>query len=319
MKNHGISIVIPVFNSAETLRELGSAIQTEMDKLGRSWELILVDDGSRDTSWQRICELSKSNSQVTGIKLSQNFGQHPALLAGIRAAKYPITVTMDDDLQHRPSSIGALIAELNEDVALVYGVSVEEEHNVSRNLSSRFSKWFLSNVIGMKQASNASAFRAFTTDLRESWFSLTDSRISIDVLLSWSTNAYTRVAVPMDKRTIGKSNYTFIKLLRHFFNMILGFSTRPLTVITVTGCVIGMVGIVIMCWVLFIYFFGSTSVAGFTFLASLISLMGGMQLVGIGIIGQYLGRVYERSMGKPVYQIQVKTSNLKLDLNDSST
>ncbi len=305
----GVSVVVPVFNSEGTLRILGEAIGEEMSSLGVDWELILVDDGSRDQSWQRISELASINPKIRGIRLSKNFGQHPALLAGIRAAKLSVTVTMDDDLQHRPDSIKDLLSHLDQSTSLVYGVAIAEEHNRVRNLSSQISKWFLSKVIGMRQAANASAFRAFATDLRESWFGISDTRISIDVLLSWSTNSFELVNVKMDKRAVGRSNYTFNKLLKHLFNMILGFSTRPLTLITIIGCALGVLGLTIMCWVLIMYFFGSSSVAGFTFLASLISLLGGMQLVGLGIIGQYLGRVYERSMGKPVYQVKSLTSD----------
>ena len=305
----GVSVVIPVFNSERTLKTLGEAIAAEMSTLGVDWELILVDDGSSDRSWQRISELALSNSKIRGIRLSKNFGQHAALLAGIRAANLLVTVTMDDDLQHRPDSIKDLLSRLDQSTSLVYGVAIAEEHNKVRNLSSRMSKWFLSQVIGMRQAANASAFRAFATDLRESWFGISDTRISIDVLLSWSTSSYELVNVQMDKRTVGRSNYTFNKLLTHLFNIILGFSTRPLTLITIAGCAIGVLGLAIMCWVLFMYFFASSSVAGFTFLASLIALLGGMQLVGLGIIGQYLGRVYERTMGKPVYQVKSVTSD----------
>jgi len=306
----GISIVVPVYNSESTLNNLVETVKVEMSLLEVDWEVILVDDGSIDSSWRRICALAEADTRVIGIRFAQNYGQHPALLAGIRLAKYAITVTIDDDLQHRPSSIRNLIAKIDTNVSLVYGVSIDEEHNAARNVSSRVSKWFLSRAVGMKQAANASAFRAFNTNLRESWNGVTDTRISIDVLLSWSTKDYQIVNVPMDKRAVGKSNYTFNKLLKHLFNMVLGFSTRPLTIITIAGCVLGLVGFLVLCWVLFMHFFGSSSVAGFTFLASLISLMGGMQLVCMGIIGQYLGRIYDRSMGKPIYQIKSSTSDL---------
>lgn len=319
MLERGVSIVIPVFNSEKTLALLSETITSELNRLGVSWELILVDDGSTDESWNKITEIAKNNLHVSGIRLSQNFGQHPALLAGIRAAKYHVTVTMDDDLQHRPDCIANLLSELKENVSLVYGVALDEEHEVTRNLSSRISKWFLSSIIGMKQAANASAFRAFNTQLRDSWVNVSDQRISIDVLLSWAVDDYVAVSIPMDKRLIGNSNYTFTKLLKHLFNMIVGFSTRPLTAIALLGCTIGLVGFFILLWVLGQYFFGTNQVEGFTFLASLVSLMGGMQLVGIGIIGQYLGRIYERSMSKPVYQIKSFTPSDWKTFNDQSS
>jgi len=310
MNEAGVSIVVPVYNSESTLQNLVETVKAEMSLLEIEWEIVLVDDGSVDRSWRQICDLAKADTRVSGIRFAQNYGQHPALLAGIRSAKYSITVTIDDDLQHRPSSIRQLISKLDTNVSLVYGVAIDEEHNAARNISSRISKWFLSKAMGMKQAANASAFRAFSTDLRDSWNGITDTRISIDILLSWTTKDYEIVNVPMDKRAIGKSNYTFNKLLKHLFNMVLGYSTRPLTIITICGCILGLAGFFVLCWVLFRHFFGSSSVAGFTFLASLISLMSGMQLVSMGIIGQYLGRVYDRSMGKPIYQIKSSTSDL---------
>lgn len=306
----GISIVVPVFNSENTIHALAKSVGNEMTALGVSWELILIDDGSKDDSWLKICELAQSSAHIRGLRFTRNFGQHVALLAGIRSARFSITVTMDDDLQHRPSSIVTLLDQLDAEVQLVYGVSIEEEHNLTRNISSRMSRWFLSSVIGMKQAASASAFRAFATDLRDSWIGIVDTRISLDVLLSWSTQEYKSVNVPMDQRAFGKSNYTFNKLLKHLFNMILGFSTRPLTVITISGCILGLLGFLVLCWILFMYFFGARPVAGFSFIASLLSLMGGMQLVSMGIIGQYLGRIYERSMGKPIYQIKSSTPDI---------
>ena len=304
MKRRNISVVIPVYNSALSLGQLAQSLSTELAVISEFWEVILVDDGSNDASWNHICLLAEDNPCIKGVRLGRNYGQQAATLAGIRLSKYQTTITMDDDLQHRPSTIQNLVAELSEEIQLVYGISEAEEHSFFRNWTSRTSKWFLSSIIGMKQAANASAFRAFNTNLREGWVAVSDPFISIDVLLSWTARNYTKVTVPMDKRLEGSSNYSFSKLVRHFLNIAFGFSTRPLWAITFVGLFTGALGLATLLGLIFKYFIVHNHVAGFTFLASLISFLGGIQLIGIGIIGQYLGRVHIRSMNQPIYTIQ---------------
>ncbi|MEY4231713.1 MAG: undecaprenyl-phosphate 4-deoxy-4-formamido-L-arabinose transferase [Actinomycetota bacterium] len=300
----GVSIVVPVYRGRDTIADLHRQLAGQLEASGFEWELVFVDDASPDHSWNLIKELAALDPRVRGIQMSRNYGQHAALLAGIRAARFDTTVTMDDDLQHRPDQIPLLLAALDDDMDLVYGQPVEEEHAPWRNITSRLAKWVLATTIGADQARETSAFRAFRTALREGWSRVTDPYVSIDVLLSWTTTHHCAVMVRMDERTIGESNYTFRKLVRHMINMLTGYSTRPLRAVTWLGFIASAFGFVVLLYVVVQYLVSDATVPGFAFISSLVALLGGMQLFGLGMIGEYLGRVHVRSMDRPTYLVR---------------
>lgn len=299
-----ISIVVPVYNSEESLPELVARLDAALSASTAVWEVIFVDDGSRDGSWRAVTALAAAHPQVRGLRLMRNYGQHNALLAGIRSALHPVIITMDDDLQHRPEDVMALVGALGDEVDLAYGASVEEEHETWRNLSSRITKASMASAMGDDMASKASAFRAFRTQLRESFATTTDPFVSIDVLLSWSTVRVVAVPVHMEPRKYGKSGYTFRKLVRHSINMMTGYSTVPLRMVTYLGFVMAFVGVVILGFVLVRYVSTDDTIPGFPFLASVIAIFSGAQLFALGVLGEYLGRMHFRSMQRPPFAVR---------------
>ena len=299
-----VSVVVPVFNGAATLPELASRVRIALTSAAVDWELIFVVDGSPDDSWSVVEKLAAQHPEIAGIDLYRNFGQHNALLAGIRAARFDAIVTMDDDLQHRPEMIPVLLEALVDGVDLVYGTSPEREHRAWRNLTSRVAKAAMGLTIGGQMARDSGAFRAFRTSLRSGFELVNDPYISIDVLLSWVTVRYRSVTTPMDHRVSGSSNYTVRKLLRHTLNMVTGYSSKPLRLVAWLGFGFAMFGTAALAFVLIRYFTGGTEVPGFAFLASLISILAGAQLFGLGLIGEYLGRMHFRSMQRPTYVIR---------------
>ena len=299
----GLSIVVPVYNGAGSITLLTERVCQTLGEDG-GWELLLVVDGSPDNSWSIVGELVERYPQVVGIDMFRNFGQHNALLAGIRAARFDVVVTMDDDLQHRPESIPTLLAALGPTIDLVYGASPDEEHSRWRNLSSRAAKRAIGVAIGSKMLRDASAFRAFRTPLRDGFVNANDPFVSIDVLLSWVTTRYATTETPMDQRTIGRSNYTVRKLFKHAVNVIAGYSTKPLRMVSWLGFCLAVFGAGTLMFVLIRYAISNNPVPGFPFLASLISILAGAQLFGLGVIGEYLGRVHFRSMHRPPYVIR---------------
>jgi glycosyltransferase involved in cell wall biosynthesis len=299
----GVSIIVPVYNGAGSIAELAQRVATTMADIS-DWELVFVVDGSPDDSWNVIEDLVRTHPRVVGIDLFRNFGQHNALLAGIRSASFDVVVTMDDDLQHRPETIPTLLDALNDRIDLVYGVPVDDEHNAWRNLTSRIAKVAISASIGGKMARDSGAFRAFRTSLRDGFANVDDPYVSIDVLLSWVTTRYTTASTPMDSRAAGTSNYTLGRLFRHAINMLTGYSTKPLRLVTWLGFALALFGLGTLVFVLVRYFASETDVPGFAFLASLISILAGAQLFGLGVIGEYLGRMHFRSMQRPPYVIR---------------
>ncbi len=306
MKLAAISVVVPVYNSAESLPPLVDRLAGVLD-LYEAVELILVDDGSRDDSWRVVTELAAAHPWIRGMTLSRNYGQHNALLAGVRAATNPVIVTMDDDLQHRPEDIAALVAALTDDMDLVYGLSTVEEHSAWRNLASRIAKASMTSAVGAEMARNTGAFRAFRRDLRDAASQSNDPYVSLDVLLSWATTKVTSVPVQFDLRQYGASNYTLRKLVRHAVNMMTGYSSAPLRLVSYLGFACSLLGVGIFAYVVIRFFVDGGSVPGFPFLASIIALFSGAQMFAIGLLGEYLGRMHFRSMQRPQYVIRATT------------
>ena len=298
-----VSVVVPVYHAEGTLDRLVHRIKGSLSSAAVEFELILVNDGSSDQSWAMIQRLSAENRWVRGINLMRNFGQHNALLCGLRAARYDVLVTMDDDLQHPPEEIPRLIEELRRGADVVYGKPEREQHGLWRNLASRATKLAMERMIGVTRAREISSFRAFHTQLRDGFASFQSPFVSIDVLLTWSTKNFAAVEVRRERREVGKSNYTAWKLIAGTINVITAFSTLPLRMATMLGFFMAFFGTCVMAFVVVNYLWHG-SMPGFPFLASIIAIFSGAQLVALGIMGEYLGRIFVRSMGRPSYIIR---------------
>ena len=298
-----ISVVIPVFNAEASIALLCDQLLSAAGEWSSEFEIILVEDHSSDDSWQIVQRLGQSEPSITAIRLSRNYGQHNALLCGIRAARNEWIVTMDDDLQNPVSEIPRLLGKLDEGFDVVYGTPGKQRHGFFRNLASTLTKLALQNVMGAETASQVSAFRAFRTRLREGFSQYNSPYVSIDVLLTWSTSRFTSVQVEQRPRQTGVSNYTIGKLVSHAFNLVTGFSTLPLQLASMTGFVFMLFGVGVLFWVIGRYFFIGGSVPGFPFLASIIAIFSGVQLFALGIFGEYLARIHFRTMDRPPYVI----------------
>jgi glycosyltransferase involved in cell wall biosynthesis len=299
-----ISVVVPVYNSEGTLAALVARLHRALDAVGREYELVLVNDGSADASWDRIVELAAADDRVRGLNLMRNYGQHNALLAGIRAARNDVVVTLDDDLQNPPEEIPKLLAKLDEGFDVVYGSAAEPGFGFWRNVATSLSKLALRWVIGSDIAGKVSAFRAFRTDLRGAFADFDAPYVSIDVLLSWGTARFAAVPVAHDARTEGRSSYNFARLATHAFNVMTGFSTRPLRFASLIGLFFTLFGVVVLVIVLITYVVEGGVVPGFPFLASVIAIFAGAQLLTLGIIGEYLARMHMRVMDRPPFAVR---------------
>lgn len=301
--SESLSIVIPVYNSATILPELVCRLHKELSGICSGYEVILVNDGSRDESWEVVKQLAAEYHFVRGFTMMRNYGQHNALLCGIRAARFPVTITMDDDLQHPPEEIPKLLAELNQGYEVIYGFPEREEHSFLRNIASQMTKIALQKSMGADTARNISAFRAFRTRIRDSFSDYRSPFVSIDVLLTWGASRFRAIKVRHEERKSGVSNYTFMKLLTHAFNMMTGFSVLPLQAASFLGFTCALFGLLILLYVIGRYMLLGYSVPGFPFLASIIAIFSGAQLLALGIIGEYLARMHFRMMERPTYTV----------------
>lgn len=303
-----LSVVVPVFNSEQSLPLLCARLLPILNEISEQYELILVNDGSWDASWETICKLAEEYHWISGINLMRNYGQHNALLSGIRSAKHDIIVTMDDDLQNPPEEIPKLLEKLGEGYDVVYGTPQHEKHGLWRDLASHITKLALQNAMGAKTARSVSAFRVFYTQMRDAFANYESSYVSIDVLLTWGTTHFAAIPVRHDARQLGQSNYTLRKLVVHALNMMTGFSILPLQLASLVGFVFTLLGFGVLLFVIGRFLIQGVSVPGFPFLASTIVIFSGAQLFALGIIGEYLARIHFRMMGRPVYTIRSTTA-----------
>jgi undecaprenyl-phosphate 4-deoxy-4-formamido-L-arabinose transferase len=304
-----LDIIIPVFNSEKTIGTLLLSILNEKKLANYELGIILVNDGSEDESL-KVCEsLATSYSQIMVIDLMRNYGQHSAIFAGISHSKAELLVTMDDDGQHLPRSISSLLDALTPDVDVVYGIAEKDEHSWWRNLGSRFFKGLVFRGLGIKNSSKTSAFRVIRAKVFDGIEFTGLSSGILEVAINWNTSRIKSIEVPMNIREIGKSNYSYYKLLKFAVAMLTSYSTRPLRFATLLGILGFMFSLFLTGYYMFFALRGGVKVEGFSTLVILISLLGSVQLITLGIIGEYLGKVHEKNIGKPVFVVRdVKNS-----------
>lgn len=299
-----LSIVIPVYNSEPGLDLLISRLVNVLPSCASDFEIILVNDNSRDKSWLKIAELSSKVSAVRGINLSNNFGQHHALLCGIRHARKEIVITLDDDLQNPPEEIPKLLSKYREGFDVVYGDTPTRAHTFLRRLGSKTIRLALKAAMKRDIAAHVSPFRVFRTSLRDAFSNYDSNFVIIDVLLSWSTSSFAYVDVQHDKRHQGVSNYNIRKLIVFAVNMFTGFSTLPLRIASYLGFFLTFFGVFLLVYVVAAYMVYGGGVPGFPFLAATLTIFSGAQLFALGIIGEYLAKIYFGQMKKPVYVVK---------------
>jgi len=277
------------------------------------FEVVMVEDGSPDGTWNVIAGLARTYPLIRGFRLMRNSGQHNALLCGIRAGRGEVIVTIDDDLQNPPEEMPRLLSKLNEGYDVVYGAPYKEAHGFLRDFASQLTKLVLQKSMGAATARNISAYRAFRTRLRDAFAEYRGSFVSIDVLLTWGGARFTAIQVKHDPRTIGVSNYTLYALVVHALNMMTGFGTAPLQLASLLGFLFTMIGVVTFVFVIGSYLLHGSPVQGFPFLASAIAIFSGAQLFALGIIGEYLARIHARTLDRPSFTIDSTTDQENSD------
>lgn len=314
-----ISVVVPVYNSASILPTLVERLKDTLEPIVTDYELVLVNDGSADNSWYRIVALAEQDPRVRGLDLARNFGQHAATLAGIRAARGDVVVTIDDDLQNPPEEIPILLEKLNEGYDVVYGVALTGDRGIARNLLTWITKRALRTAIGPHVPTNVSGFRAFYTRLRRSFEDFRSPYVSVDVLLSWGALRFTSVPVRHDARSEGRSGYTYGALATHALNVLTGFTTRPLRAVGLIGLAAMVFGAGVLAYVLVYYIVNEGDVPGFPFLASIITIFAGAQLLSLGTIGEYIARMHMRLMGQPPFTVREEVEGASRGLQLTAT
>ncbi|MDG2385626.1 MAG: glycosyltransferase family 2 protein [Pirellulaceae bacterium] len=296
-----LSIVIPVYQSASTLQRLFEQLMGELDQLQLNYQLVFVEDGSPDNSWDLLKDLQRqAPDRVVAIQLMKNFGQQNAIMCGLHHADGRLIVTMDDDLQNPPSEIHKLIEAIAEQRAdLVYGQYVSKKHVVFRNIGSAMVNGFYRLVFPSKVT--VTSFRIMRRELAKSILGYTLNYTFIDGLLAWNTDRIGGVDVEHHSRMVGRSGYSLKKLVVLALNLFTNFSLLPLQFVSALGFVFALGGLLGGAFYFVMYLVGQISVPGYASIIVALSIFAGIQLLALGMIGEYVGRLHLNVNQKPQF------------------
>lgn len=303
------SVVIPVYNGEKSLEELYARIKATFEKMDEEFEIILVDDSSKDKSYKVMKELNDRDSRVKVVQLARNFGQHAAILCGLSLSKGEYIVTMDDDLQHPPEEIPKLIAKMQEDdaVDVVIGCYNSKKHSWFRNLGTTVMNVFSSYAFKKDADLQLTSFRLMKRYVADAM--VNDMHLSyprIGHLLLDVCNRIVNVVVEHDARQYGKSGYSLKRLVRDFFSNIMYNSALPMKAVSTMGLVSSVLSILIGIFFLIRYIFWGISVVGWTTLILVTTFFSGIILFSIGIMGEYMMRILTETKKMPNYIMRDK-------------
>ncbi len=309
----GISVVIPVYGSEKTIAPLCEELKTlfRQELPTTDYEIILVNDCSPDNVGAVLSRIAMDDPHVRVYTFIRNFGQHNATLFGIRQADYSVTVTMDDDGQHNPADIPRLVKTLRESREhIVYACPQKENRGFFRSWASRSIKQWMNRFLGVRGATSIASFRCFDTCLRDMFADYSGSDVFVDALLSWGSPSIS-IPTQLRNRKEGESGYTLKKLITHAMNLITSFSVVPLRFACLCGILLTMMGLLLLVIVGIRFLYVGREAPGFILLFSSLVTFSGIQLLTLGVFGEYIGRIYLRQMHRPQYVLSHSESKEK--------
>lgn len=296
------SIVIPIYGAADVVVELVERIVFELDKQGEPYEIIMVEDDGPDNSWEVMKSLLPRFPQLRLFKLTRNFGQHNALMCGFAKSRGDLIITLDDDLQNPPEEISKLILKIEEGYDVVYGVPTKKNHHPLRNIGSYLVR--LMYEVIFKTSVFITAFRVIRKDIISGILTYNKNFTFIDGLIAWHTTNIGEVEVEHHRRGIGVSGYSVRKLVTLAMNMFTNFSILPLQLVSFIGLIFASIGFILSLGYLIKYLFWGVPVPGYTSIMIGITMFSGVQMLSLGLIGEYLGRIHLNINSKPQYFIR---------------
>jgi undecaprenyl-phosphate 4-deoxy-4-formamido-L-arabinose transferase len=300
-----ISVVIPVFNEEDNLRELGERLIRTLTAMGRPFEIIFVDDGSTDRSWQLLSDLNGQYPQyIRALQFHRNFGQHQAIFAGFQAARGKVMVTLDADLQNPPEEIPRLVAKLDEGYDTVGGWRENRRDSLFRRLPSQLVNYVMSRVTGVKLRDYGCMLRAYRREVVDSINQCQESSSFIPALANLFSHRVAEIPVGHAERERGTSKYSLIKLLRLNFDLMTGFSNLPIHLVGFMGVAIALLGLLFGLMLFIRRFFVGPEVEGVFTLFAILFVFVGLNTLGLALIGEYVGRIYREVRGRPRFVIR---------------
>ena len=310
MKIKLVSFVIPCYRSEQTLESVINEIDETMTKQGGyDYEIILVNDGSPDNTWDKIREIAgkRTDDKVLGINFAKNFGQHAALMAGLKATKGDYVVCLDDDGQTPADEVYKLLDALKNGADAVYARYGHKQHNVFRNFGTAMNEWMASVMLGKPRDLFVSSYFAVRRFVVDEMVKYDSSYPYVIGLVLRTTKNIVNVDVNHRKREVGTSGYTFVKLLGLWINGFTAFSIKPLRIATLSGSAFACFGFIYGIYTVIKKFVNPNVPVGFSAMMSAIMFIGGMLMLMLGMIGEYIGRIYISQNKNPQYVIRETT------------
>jgi dolichol-phosphate mannosyltransferase len=305
-----ISLVLPAYNEASVLPELMDRLEAVFNSSAHQFEVICVDDGSTDGSWDIIQRKAATDSRYRGLRLSRNFGHQVALTAGLWASQGEAVITMDSDLQHPPEVIGELLAKAGEGFEVVTAVRrVEDAEGWFKVASARVFYRLLNRLTALDLPNGGADFRYMSRTIVDAMLQMPERHRFLRGMARWVGYRHAMVEYERAPRTGGESKYTFRRMLGFAWDAIVGFSALPLRIASVLGLIVSMLGGLYAIYVVGVNLFTDDTVPGWTSVVVAVLVLGGVQLACIGIIGQYLGRMYEEIKDRPLFIVWEDTAD----------
>jgi polyisoprenyl-phosphate glycosyltransferase len=304
-----ISVVSPIYGCSSCLEDLVDRVRAALAPAGRSFEILLVDDASPDGAWDRITELSASRPEVRGIRLSRNFGQHNAIAAGLTHARGARVVVMDCDLQDVPEQIPRLLEAAEQGADIVLAQRVQRQDALGKRLGSYLFHRMLSWLTDVRQDHSVANFGVYSRKVVDAINAMPEVERFFPLMVRWTGLPTAYVPVDHAERTSGRSGYNLGKLARLALHIVLSYSDKPLRLVVKLGLLFSLVSILIVALSLWRYLVGDVQVAGFTSIIASIWLLGSVMILCTGLVGLYVGRLFNESKRRPSYIVREATND----------
>lgn len=303
-----LSIVSPVYGCKGCLEELVERVRAAIGPTGSSFEVLLVDDASPDGAWDRIVELSSRHPEVRGLRLSRNFGQHNAIAAGLAHARGRRVVVMDCDLQDVPEEIPRLLEAADRGPDIVLAQRHDRRDPLGKRIGSYLFHRLLSWLTGVRQDHSVANFGVYSRTVVDTINAMPEVERFFPLMVRWTGLPTAYVPVQHAERTSGRSSYNLGKLARLALHIVLSYSDKPLRLVVKLGLLFSLASVLIVALSVWRYFIGDVQVAGFTSIIASIWLLGSVMILCTGLVGLYVGRLFNESKRRPTYIVRDATN-----------
>jgi len=297
------SVVVPVYNEEGNVEALVDRVVPVMEQIGAPFEILFVDDGSKDTTPKLLRKLAEADARVRVVRFSRNYGQEAAVEALYLNARGRWLIHTDGDLQNPPEEIPKLIAKKDEGYDVVYGIREGRQDSLFRVAASRGMQWSMKNLMEIELPDDVSTFRLMSGPVARLVAALPERRKFFSALLVWSGARIGTVGVGHAARQAGTTKYNFGKLLNHTFDLVVGFSSKPLRYLGTMGFVFATAGFLLGAWTIVRKLVWGYGALGWSSIFAAVVVLSGVQLMALSVIGEYIARIYVQAQSRPLYNI----------------